>query len=115
MDAYEYLFVKLQLKFEEQPDTECPYYPWIKRFELYSGSEWIQSFQFRHVQTVKDLFLYLTDPEFSFEEWTTEFRSVVNLLRQFPRDLESKEHVDLLLTLNGLTEEQTYGPVSISV
>lgn len=29
---------------------------------------------------------------------------IVKLLRQFPRELESKEHVDLLLTLHGINK-----------
>lgn len=97
MDAYEYLFSKLQLKFEERPN---PKNSWVKLFELYHDSELICSF--RREQTVKDLFLYLTDPTTSFEDWIIEIRPIVNLLRQFPRDLESKEHVDLLMTVNGL-------------
>lgn len=103
MDTYEYLFSKLQLKFEEQLlDFNQSR---IKQFGLYSDSELIGTF--KYYQTVKDLFLFLTDPKHPLSHWMITLRPVIKLLRQFPRDLESKEHVDLLLTVNGMNKEFT--------
>lgn len=97
MDPYEYLFSRLQLKFEELPDSKNLM---IKKFGLYFDSKFICNFNY--CQTVKDLFLYLNDQKTLISHWIREIVPVVKLLRQFPRELESQEHVDLLLTLNGM-------------
>lgn len=98
MDPYEYLFEKLNIEFKHIPLKYNSYY---HRYLVFNNEKistaFIENF------SIKTLYLALLDNK----QWYmkgSKMELLINLLKLFPRELESKEHVDLLLTLNGLNE-----------
>lgn len=89
-DPYEYLFNKLGVKWDE--------------YVIFLNNK-IVDFKPKRETTYKDLYfqyqqpiLDLTGPEFA------DFRNLLRQIKLFPEVIESKEHVDLLLTLHGINK-----------
>lgn len=99
MDPYEYLLNKFNIIPEFAPE--------FNTYSLYTKLETGKKFICTHIPigwTHEQIFKYYRnlDPNRFLRQYDKEIDQFCQLLQQFPNDLESTEHVDLLLTLNGL-------------
>lgn len=95
MDSYEYLLKKLNISVEIASD--CKYF-----LQLKFNNQFVKFFPIK--KSAKYIFTelhYLDKINFDVDP---EVRQIIKLIRLFPYELESVEHVDLLLTLNGLNK-----------
>lgn len=108
MDPYQYLFKKLDIQIINNIDHayDMPY------CELWFKKEIVDVFGPK--TTAKDMLQYYNgdkDRADKLSKILREYRykgpasELIKILRQFPAELKSKEHVDLLLTLNGINKE----------
>lgn len=95
MDPYEYLFKKLGVKII---DFNCTY---TNEIMLWFKNRIVDRFNLKI--TAKNIFRFYTNDDIICESSNSELiKELIMILRQFPAKLESKEHVDLLLTLHGM-------------
>lgn len=104
MDPYEYLFSRLKITIKKTMTDTFDYN--FEYYIIFFRNEQVGTFNDYTMTNKKLLFDYLTAAEHSIDFWAkTKLQNLVKILKLFSGKLESKEHVDLLLTLNGLNKE----------
>lgn len=107
MDPYQYLFKKLDIQIINKIDHAYD----MSYCELWFKKEIVDVFGPK--TTAKDILQYYNgdnDPVDTLSKIPREYRckrpasELLKILQQFPAELESKEHVDLLLTLYGINK-----------
>lgn len=102
-DPYEYLLKKLNISIALAPGCEF-------LLQLKVNNQFVSFFPSKG--SAEDIYseLHVLGETYKLDYWSPDVKPVVKTILLFPKTLESQEHVDILLTLNGLTEEQVMDP-----
>lgn len=103
MDIYKYLFEQLNFEFKREIKTwGTDIFP-IK-YELLFDNCHIQTFH--SWKSLKGIYqLLLKNESIPISYWHKSVQNIIRTLKSFPSELESKDHVDLLLTLHGINKK----------
>lgn len=96
MDPYEYLLKKLKIRAVIPSGYEF-------LLQLKVNNQFIGFFPSKG--SAKAIFLELHEEGYRINYWNPDVKPIIKTILLFPKTLESQEHVDILLTLNGMNKE----------